>query len=144
MSEASKKSEDDEEKKDETTESDASKEEEKKDVVKDSEMYDIFWKEFGKSIKLGVIDDRANKAKLSKLLRYKTTKSEDKLISLEEYVDRMKSSQKHIYYITGENIDTVKASPFLERVSAHNHTHTFTRTRAHTRRHCALHELLLF
>ena len=91
----------------------------KKDQVKESEQYDLFWKEFGKSIKLGVIDDRANKAKLAKLLRYATTKSEGKLIALEEYVDRMKEGQKSIYYITGENMDTVKNSPFLERVSAH-------------------------
>jgi heat shock protein beta len=84
--------------------------------VKEEEKYGIFWKEFGKSIKLGVIDDRANKAKLAKLLRYQTTKSDGKLISLEEYVDRMDAKQKSIYYITGENLQTVKHSPFLERV----------------------------
>jgi len=78
------------------------------------------WKEFGKSIKLGVIDDRANKAKLAKLLRYQTTKSDGKLISLEEYVDRMSSKQKSIYYMTGESIDAVKNSPFLERLVSKN------------------------
>jgi heat shock protein beta len=84
--------------------------------AKAAEKYDTFWKEFGKSVKLGVIDDRANKAKLAKLLRFKTTKSDDKFVSLEEYVDRMADKQKSIYYITGENMAAVKNSPFLERV----------------------------
>jgi len=84
--------------------------------AKAAEKYDTFWKEFGKSVKLGVIDDRANKAKLAKLLRFRTTKSDDKFVSLEEYVDRMADKQKSIYYITGENMAAVKNSPFLERV----------------------------
>lgn len=114
MSEAQKKAaEDKEEEKDETEE----KKEEDEKKVKEEDKFELFYKEFGKSIKLGVIDDRANKAKLSKLLRYQTSKSEGKLISLEAYVDRMKEKQKHIYYITGENIEAVKNSPFLERVS---------------------------
>jgi heat shock protein beta len=100
--------------------------------VKESEQYPIFWKEFGKSIKLGVIDDRANKAKLAKLLRYQTSKSEGKLVSLEEYVDRMDAKQKHIYYITGESIDTVKHSPFLERVSWPHKTHVLAFLSPHT------------
>jgi len=81
-----------------------------------TEKYDQFWEAFGKSIKLGLIDDRANKAKLSKLLRYKSSKSEDKWTSLEQYVERMKENQKNIYYITGEDIETVKDSPFLEKL----------------------------
>jgi len=95
-------------------------ENEKKDTsgVKAEEKYGVFWKEFGKSIKLGVIDDRANRAKLAKLLRYQTSKSEGKVISLEEYVDRMNDKQKHIYYITGESLDAVKKSPFLERLAS--------------------------
>lgn len=128
MAEDQKKEKTEEEKKadeeEEAAKSDEEKEaDKKKDVVAPEEMYPIFWKEFGKSIKLGVIDDRANKAKLAKLLRYATTKSDGALISLEEYVDRMKDGQKSIYYITGENMETVKNSPFLERVSHTPHTH---------------------
>jgi heat shock protein beta len=120
MADAAKKA---EEEKEEGEKTEEEKEEEKKDTVKPSEQYGIFWKEFGKSIKLGVIDDRANKAKLSKLLRYETSKSEGKLISLEEYTDRMKDNQKHIYYITGESLSAVKSSPFLERVRKTKQTH---------------------
>jgi heat shock protein beta len=88
-------------------------------LSKDS--YSLFWKEFGKSIKLGCIDDRANRAKLSKLLRFVSSKSEGKLISLEQYVDTMKPKQKFIYYITGESLEAVKNSPFLEKVQSNQH-----------------------
>jgi heat shock protein beta len=79
--------------------------------------YATFYENFGKSIKLGIIDDKANKPKLSKLLRYITSKSDGKQVSLEDYVDRMKPKQKNIYYITGENLASVKSSPFLERLT---------------------------
>jgi len=95
----------------------ADEEEGKKEEKKEeNEKYLKFWENFGKSIKLGVIDDRANKAKLSKLLRYTTSKSEGKFISLQTYVDRMAENQKLIYYITGTDVATVESSPFLERL----------------------------
>jgi heat shock protein beta len=78
--------------------------------------YSKFWNEHGKQIKFGVIDDRKNKAKLTKLLRYPTSKSDGKEVSLETYVDRMAENQKYIYYITGESLDKVKNSPFLQQV----------------------------
>jgi len=62
-----------------------------------------FWDQFGKSIKLGVIEDSSNRSKLTKLLRYKTSKTgEDGWRSLEEYVADMKEWQTNIYYIAGE------------------------------------------
>jgi heat shock protein beta len=89
----------------------------KKDEKKDeNEKYLKFWESFGKSLKLGVIDDRSNRAKLAKLLRFVTSKSEGKLISLQTYVDRMKENQKSIYFITGVDLKTVENSPFIERL----------------------------
>jgi heat shock protein beta len=87
--------------------------EEKKE---EESAYTKFWAEHGKQIKFGVIDDRKNKAKLTKLLRYPTSKSDGKELSLESYVDRMQENQKYIYYITGESFDKVKNSPFLQKV----------------------------
>lgn len=76
--------------------------------------YMKFWKQFGKSIKMGVIEDVANRSKLAKLLRFKTSKSGDKLISLDQYVNNRPSWQKDIYYIAAESLETIEKSPFLE------------------------------
>ena len=82
--------------------------------------YIKFWEQFGKSIKMGLIEDQPNRSKLAKLLRYKTSTSDGKYVSLEEYVENMPEWQNEIYYIAGENLDAVKKSPFLEMASKKN------------------------
>ncbi|KAL2895588.1 Endoplasmin-like protein [Bienertia sinuspersici] len=95
----------------------------KKDVEKSGDddekkgQYTKFWNEFGKSIKLGIIEDAANRNRLAKLLRFESTKSGGKLTSLDQYISRMKSGQKDIFYITGTNKEQLEKSPFLERLS---------------------------
>merc|ERR1712037_778986 len=74
-----------------------------------------FWEQFGKSIKLGLVEDSSNRTKLSKLLRFKTSKSDGKWVSLEQYVENMKEDQEYIYYVTGESLEAVQNSPFLEQ-----------------------------
>ncbi|MCO5561079.1 hypothetical protein L7F22_014700 [Adiantum nelumboides] len=78
--------------------------------------YAKFWNEFGKSIKLGIIEDASNRVRLAKLLRFHSTKSGDKLASLDQYIARMKPNQKDIYYITGSNKEQLENSPFLEQL----------------------------
>merc|ERR1719240_172727 len=78
------------------------KEEDKKDELT---PYEKFWEQFGKNIKLGLIEDSSNRTKLSKLLRFKTTKSDGKWVSLQQYVENMKEDQEHIYYVTGESLE---------------------------------------
>ena len=86
----------------------------KKEVV-DNDQYIKFWETFGKSIKLGVVEDHSNRAKLVKLLRFKSSTSEGKWTSLEGYLSRAKDWQKSIYYLAGESLDAVEKSPFLEK-----------------------------
>ena len=94
--------------------------EEKEDDEADEEegKYEKFWKAFGKYIKMGLIEDAANRTRLAKLLRYATSKSGDKEISLEEYVANMKEEQKNIYYISGEDKESLLKSPSVEKLLA--------------------------
>merc|ERR1719506_2897760 len=80
--------------------------------------YTKFWKAFGKYIKMGLIEDAANRTRLAKLLRYSTSKSGDKEIGLEEYVANMKEDQKNIYYISGEDKESLLKSPSVEKLLA--------------------------
>jgi len=115
--EANEASEEETEEKEEAAEGEEKKEEVAEKKEKNTK-YSDFWSQFGKSIKLGILEDKGNKNKLSKLLRFKTNKSPDVAISLDKYVENMDEKQKHIYYISGASLEQVKASPFLERVDA--------------------------
>lgn len=82
----------------------------------EKETYENFYSEFGQVLKVGVHTDFDNKNKISELVRYTTTKSEGKLVSLREYVDNMQPDQKYIYYITGDNLKSLLNSPHLEQL----------------------------
>ncbi len=84
----------------------------------DPEKYEKFFNEFGPVLKIGVHTDFDNRKRISDLIRYKTTKSDGKLISLKQYVDNMLPDQKEIYYITGENGAALINSPHLEKLKA--------------------------
>ncbi|XP_030541425.1 endoplasmin homolog isoform X2 [Rhodamnia argentea] len=84
-------------------------------------QYAKFWNEFGKSIKLGIIEDATNRNRLAKLLRFESTKSDGQLTSLDQYISRMKSGQKDIFYITGNSKEQLEKSPFLERLKKKNY-----------------------
>jgi len=80
-----------EEAEEQTEEDDAEAEEEdEEEEHKIPEKYKKFWNNFGKSIKLGVIEDSSNRLKLAKLLRFKSTNDPEELTSLDEYISRMK------------------------------------------------------
>mmetsp|Transcript_18619 Transcript_18619/g.32334 ORF Transcript_18619/g.32334 Transcript_18619/m.32334 type:complete len:735 (-) Transcript_18619:138-2342(-) len=80
--------------------------------------YETFWKNFGRYIKAGIIDDPENAKDLSELLRFYTSSSYDKITSLQDYVSRMKDSQKDIYYIVAESKLAANSSPALEKLKA--------------------------
>lgn len=68
------------------------------------------------SVKLGVIEDHANRTRLSKLLRFKSSNDDEKMTGLADYVSRMKDKQEHIYFMAASSLKEVTDSPFLERL----------------------------
>jgi len=86
------------------------------DMIKkiSEDKYGEFWKEYSTNIKLGVIEDTANRTRLAKLLRF--ISSSGSLTSLAEYVERMKDKQESIFYMAGGSTEEVSKSPFVERL----------------------------
>ena len=87
-------------------------------ISEDEVKYATFYEQFSKNIKLGIHEDSVNRQKLASFLRFETTKSEGKQISLESYIENMKENQKGIYYITGESKKAIMHSPFLEKLNS--------------------------
>ena len=73
------------------------------EAAEDAKKYSTFWKEFGKAIKLGIIEDVQNRQRLAKLMRFETSKSGSKEIGLDAYIANMKEGQKSIYYLAGQH-----------------------------------------
>merc|ERR1719337_630468 len=101
-------------KEEDSGEKDEEEKEEKKDKKDEESTWEKFYKEFNKNLKMGCYEDDSNRSKISKLLRFHSTKSEDKDISLDKYLDRMQESQESIYYMSGESLDVMKKSPALQ------------------------------
>ena len=80
------------------------------------EKYTKVWKEFGRVLKEGILDDHANRDKVAKLLRFSSTFDDnpDPAVSLADYLKRMREGQEKIYYITAESFNAAKNSPHLE------------------------------
>merc|ERR1719322_1182170 len=105
---------DDDEEKDDEEDEEKEEKEEKKDGADEESTWAKFYKEFNKNLKMGCYEDDSNRSKLSKLLRFRSTKSEDKDISLDKYLDRMAESQESIYYMSGESMETMLKAPALQ------------------------------
>jgi molecular chaperone HtpG len=84
------------------------------------EEYAEFWKTFGTVLKEGIIDDAGQKERISKLLRFHSTASGGDApdVTLAQYVSRMKSDQKAIYYLTADTLAAARNSPHLEAFRA--------------------------
>lgn len=78
--------------------------------------YKKFWENFGKLIKLGCIEDSGNHKRITPLLRFYSSKSDEDLISLDDYVENMDEKQKAIYYLATDSLKSAKTAPFLEKL----------------------------
>lgn len=92
-----------------------------KDMLgKERALYETFWKEFGATLKEGFPGDTANKEKLQDLALFRSTAG-DTWTTLEEYVGRMKEGQKEIFFITGDDLNKMAQSPYLEKLKEKNY-----------------------
>ena len=80
------------------------------------EKFATFWREFGRVLKEGVGEDPANRERIARLLRFASTHadSDAEIVSLADYVSRMKEGQGAIYYLTADSFAAAKSSPHLE------------------------------
>ncbi len=83
-----------------------------------AEDYQKFWNAFGAAFKEGIYEDFTNRNEVAELSRFASTNDEEKLTSLDEYISRMKDGQKSIYYITGDDVSTLRNNPQLEAFKA--------------------------
>ena len=81
-----------------------------------AEEYAVFWEQFGRVFKEGVGEDNANKERIAKLLRFASTQADtpEQVVTLADYVGRIKEGQDKIYYITGDSFAAAQHSPHLE------------------------------
>ena len=86
------------------------------DLSENKDDYKTFYEQFSKNIKLGVHEDAVNMSKIAKLLRYSSIQNQVEMISLDNYISNMPEGQDNIYYITGDSLDSVRNSPFLEKL----------------------------
>ena len=82
--------------------------------AKDYDDYLKFWNAFGVAFKEGIYEDFSNREDVAELSLFASTNSEEKLTTLDEYISRAKPEQKAIYYITGDDVPTLRNNPQLE------------------------------
>jgi molecular chaperone HtpG len=83
---------------------------------KETEKFATFWSAFGRVLKEGVAEDTVHRARIAGLLRFSSTHldSDEQVVSLAQYVGRMKDGQDAIYYVTADRFSTARNSPHLE------------------------------
>jgi molecular chaperone HtpG len=82
----------------------------------EQEKFLAFWDEFGPVLKEGIVEDSANRDRIAALLRFASTHDGEagQRTSLADYIGRMQADQKHIWFVTAENLKAAKNSPHLE------------------------------
>lgn len=89
------------------------------EIYQDKDLKNSFYSSFSKNIKYAIYQSQDYKDKISQFLQFYTTNSNSELRTLDQYICNFKSRQKYIYYITGESLQSVKESVFLENFISH-------------------------
>lgn len=91
-----------------------------KKLEKDRTKYESFWKEFGRTLKIGIYTDFTSHDKLKDLLLFPSSNEDHALTTLKEYIGRMRDEQKSIYYATGKDRATIERLPQMELLREKN------------------------
>lgn len=86
------------------------------EAAENEDEYKKIYDRYSVNLKVGAIEDRSQRDRLMKLLRFKTYKHRDKPISLSKYVEEMKEGQDVIYFLGGETIESLVKSPLMEKL----------------------------
>jgi len=95
-----------------------------KDIIRDDSegdgggQYIMFWNNFGKYLKVGIIEDDKNRKELASYLRFFSASSDEEYSSLDQYIEKMPEGQKAIYYVTGEGKERCAMSPVAEKLKS--------------------------
>ncbi|MGH3521259.1 MAG: molecular chaperone HtpG [Mycobacterium sp.] len=82
------------------------------------DQYQTFWKEFGRAIKEGLLNDVDNRETILEIASFSSTHDAEQLTTLRQYMERMKEGQQHIYYMCGESRLIIENSPHMEAFRA--------------------------
>ena len=83
-----------------------------------ADSYATFWREFGRAVKEGLLDDVENRDAILNIASFESTHDAEAQTTLAQYVERMAEGQQHIYYMTGESRAGIESSPHLEAFRA--------------------------
>ncbi|KAL3919587.1 MAG: hypothetical protein SGILL_003684 [Bacillariaceae sp.] len=86
--------------------------------AEDQSQYIMFWNNFGKYLKVGIIEDDKNRKEIAEYLRFFSGSSGEEYTSLDQYVEKMPEGQKAIYYVTGEGKERAAMSPVVEKLKS--------------------------
>ena len=84
----------------------------------DPAQYVLFWNNFGKYLKVGIVEDDKHRKELAPLLRFYSKNSGEEYTSLDDYVENMPEGQKSIYYVTGDGKENAAMSPVVEKLAS--------------------------
>jgi molecular chaperone HtpG len=89
-------------------------------AAEDPGKYALFWQQFGAVLKEGIAEDPANRERILPLLRFASTHADvdEPRVSLADYVSRMQTGQKQIYFLIADSVGSARMSPYIEQLRA--------------------------